>query len=249
MKQAPSPRLVIHVPHASTHLPDTYRAQFGISDEDLDAEIHDSADLFTDLLARASWPEAKIIETTVSRVLLDVERYADDVQEEMSRVGRGVIYTHGRFRQPLRRTVSPQDRAHLLDRFYHPHWQRLRNSASGAVLIDLHSYPVDPWPIEPQADAPRPEIDLGTSPGLTPPDWTEALRDHFTRLGFTVAENAPYAGVIDAGADAAIMIEIRRDMLGMGPRSDTWSRLQKALGQMPIPNILTKSHHWHPRAS
>jgi N-formylglutamate amidohydrolase len=240
MTQAPSPRVVIHVPHASTDLPDAYRAQFGISDEDLVAEIHDSADLLTDLLARASWPGAQIIKAEVSRVLLDVERYADDEQEEMSRVGRGVIYTHNRFGQSLQRTISSRDRALLLDRFYYPHWQRLRKAAAGAVLIDLHTYPVAPWPIEPQAVAARPEIDLGTSPGLTPPSWTEALRDHFERQGFTVAENAPYAGVIDAGANAAIMIEIRRDMLGVGPRSDKWSRLQEALGQMPIPNILTK---------
>jgi len=233
--QAPSPRLVIHVPHASMHLPDTYRAQFGISNEALDAEIRDSADLYTDKLARAAWPQAEIVEANVSRVLLDVERYADDTQEEMSRVGRGVIYTHDRFGQSLQRTVPPKDRAHLLDSFYHPHWQRLRQAASRAVLIDLHTYPEDPWPIEPQACAARPEIDLGTSPGLTPPEWTAALRDHFTREGFTVAENAPYVGVIDAGADAAIMIEIRRDILGMGPGSGEWSRLQEALAKMPPP--------------
>ena len=69
----------------------------------------------------------------------------------------------------------------------------------------------------------------------TPSNWTDALRDHFKRQGFTVAENAPYAGVIDAGADAAIMIEIRRDMLGTGPGTVEWARVVTALRHMPHP--------------
>jgi len=235
MTHGPSRRMVIHVPHAATYLPDAYRAQFGIPDDALQAEIHASADLHTDQLAQAVWPQADIVIAPVSRVLVDVERYDDDAQEAMARVGRGVIYAHDRFGRSLQRTVSPQDRAHLLARFYHPHWQRLRQAAAGAVLIDLHTYPATPWPIEPQANAPRPQIDLGTTPGLTPPDWTDALRDHFQRQGFTVIENAPYAGVIDAGAEAAIMIEIRRDMLSTGPGSVEWTRMMAALATMPNP--------------
>ena len=235
MTHIPSRRMVIHVPHAATQLPDAYRAQFGIPDDALQAELHASADLHTDHLAQAVWPQADIVTARVSRVLLDVERYVDDAQEGMSRVGRSVIYTHDRFGRSLKRSVSPQDRAHLLGRFYHPHWQRLRQAAAGAVLIDLHTYPATPWPIEPQANALRPEIDLGTSPGLTPTHWTDALRDHFERQGFTVAENAPYAGVIDAGAEAAIMIEIRRDMLGRGPGTAEWARIVTALRDLPHP--------------
>lgn len=236
MTHVSSRRMVIHVPHAATQLPDAYRAQFGIPDDALQAEIHASADLHTDHLAQAVWPQADIVTACASRVLLDVERYADDTQEAMSRVGRGVIYTHDRSGRSLQRSVSPEDRAHLLEHFYHPHWQRLRQAAAGAVLIDLHTYPATPWPIEPQANAPRPEIDLGTSPGVTPPNWAGALRDHFEQQGFSVAENSPYAGVIDAGAEAAIMIEIRRDILGDGPGSAQWHRLTSALSAMPVPS-------------
>lgn len=195
-----------------------------------------AAGLHTDSLARQASPDAEIVAAAVSRVLVDVERYEDDAREEMSRVGRGVLYTDDRFGQPLGRVITAEDRAELLAGFYHPHWERLRQVAAGAVLIDLHSYPLEPWPIEPQPAAERPEIDLGTSPGLTPPQWVTALRAHFTRLGFTVAENAPYAGVIDAGAAAAVMIEIRRDMLGEGPGSAAWNRILNALSTMPVPS-------------
>ena len=227
--------LVIHVPHASTLLPERYRAQFGVTREALDAEIHHSADLHTDNLARAAWPDAVLIEAQVSRVLLDVERYEDDAQEEMARVGRGVIYTHDRIAQPLKRNLSDSDRQHLLDRFYRPHWEKLREAAKYAVLVDLHTYPRDAWPIEPDGNAARPEIDLGTSAGITPPEWTAALRLHFESMGYSVGENTPYVGVIDAGASSAVMIEIRRDVLSDGLGSAQWSRLISALSRMPMP--------------
>lgn len=229
------PSLVIHAPHASTSLPDRYRAQFKIARSSLDDEIYHSADLHTDRLAKEAWPSANTINASVSRVLIDVERYEDDEQEQMARVGRGVIYTHDRFGQPLRRSLSDADRKHLLDHFYHPHWQKLREASKGAVLIDLHTYPKDRWPIELDDGADRLEIDLGTSTGITPPNWTIALRRHFEDLGFSVAENTPYAGVIDAGAVSAVMIEIRRDVLGTGPGSSQWSRLVTALSQIPMP--------------
>ncbi|MCC5969093.1 MAG: N-formylglutamate amidohydrolase [Pararhodobacter sp.] len=227
--------MVIHVPHASTVMPEGHRAQFGISDEALETEIHQSADLHTDLLARQAWPQAEIVEARVSRVLLDVERYADDALEQMARVGRGVIYTHDCSGGSLQRTVSSKDRGQLLDTFYHPHWKKLRADASDAVLIDLHTYPEKAWPIEPRIDAARPEIDLGTSAGITPIEWTAGLWAHFERHGFTVEENTPYSGVIDAGAKHAVMIEIRRDVLGSGPGSPEWHRLVSALATLPLP--------------
>ena len=140
--------LVVHVPHASTDIPeDTYR-EFLISPAEVRREAEISADLYTDLLAKSAWPSATIVQAEVSRLIVDVERYESDELEEMAEVGRGVLYTHDHQGRQMRHPPSSERRKSLLDRYYHPHWRKLREAAAGAVLIDLHSYPTAPWPVE-----------------------------------------------------------------------------------------------------
>jgi N-formylglutamate amidohydrolase len=229
-------RLLIHVPHASLIIPARDRSDFLISDSELLREARTSSDLHTDALARAAWPAARIIEAEVSRLVVDLERFEDDELEGMSVVGRGALYTRDHQGRRIRSDPSPERRRELLDRYYHPHWARLRRSARDAVLIDLHTYPKIPWPIErAPRGAVRPEIDLGFSSDLTPPGWVDALSVHFRDHGYEVGHNTPYTGVIDAGARAAVMIEIRRDRVGTPGQGQVWSRLIRALASIPVP--------------
>ena len=227
-------KLVIHVPHASTAIPADVWAEFTVSRQDVEAEAFASADLYTNEIARQAWPNAQIIEAEVSRIVVDVERYDDDSSEEMAEVGRGVMYTCDHLMRPIREALSGPRREELLARYYRPHWKRLRAQASNAILVDLHTYPAEPWPIERHAHGPRPEIDIGFSEGLTPLSWIDALTEHFQQNGYEVGHNTPYVGVIDAGAKAAVMIEIRRDTVGLPGADPKWRRLIAALSTMPI---------------
>jgi len=164
-------KLVIHVPHASTLIPEDVWPEFMVARERVEREAVDSADLFTDVMAREAWPNAEIIEAKVARIVVDVERYADDAREEMAQVGRGAIYTHDHQRTRIRREVPPLRRQELLARYYSPHWMRLRAAAAGATLVDLHTYPVEPWAIERHSAGARPEIDIGYTIGLSPATW------------------------------------------------------------------------------
>lgn len=226
--------LVVHVPHASTRIPEDAWPEFTVGRDLVELEALASADLHTDRMALEAWPDATIVEAPVSRIAVDVERYEDDDLEEMARVGRGVIYTHNHRHERIRRDPDPRRRAELLDRFYAPHWSRLRDASAGSTLIDLHTYPAEPWPVERHAGGPRPEIDIGSSEGLTPEAWVHALARHFTDAGYEVGHNTPYAGVIDAGARAAVMIEIRRDVVGTPGIAPEWRRLIGALQNMPL---------------
>ena len=228
--------LLVHAPHAGLVVPPSVRDQFVLDDAGLMLEAKQSADLWTDVLGRAAWPAAAHVATAISRLVVDVERYPDDDAEAMARVGRGAVYTATHDGSVLRRVLRAGEREALLAAYHAPHWSALRAAASGRVLVDLHSYPRDAWPIEPNCGSDRPEIDLGTDPALTPPDWARALRMHFEGAGYSVAFDTPYAGVIDAGARAAVMIEVRRDVLGDGPTSAPYRRLLDVLAEAPAPH-------------
>lgn len=226
--------LIVHVPHASTFIPRDVWSEFIVPRAQVEGEAAASADLYTDEMARQAWPQAKIIQAQVSRIVVDVERYDDDCVEEMAAVGRGVLYTHDHNKIEIRKILSGPRREELLARYYRPHWQDLRARAAGAILIDLHTYPTEPWVIERYADGPRPEIDIGFTDGLTPSTWVDSLTLHFERYGYEVGHNTPYTGVIDAGARAAVMIEIRRDIVGHLGADPKWLRLIEALRTMPL---------------
>lgn len=228
------PKLTVHVPHASLHIPEEAWSDFLVERSAVEREALASADLFTDQMAHDAWPDAKIIEAPVSRIVVDVERYDDDSREEMATVGRGALYTHDHRQNRIRKDLSAPRRAELLARYYAPHWARLSEAAAGATLIDLHTYPLEPWLIERHSDGPRPEIDIGFTADLTPAGWVRSLIRHFADAGYDVGLNTPYGGVIDATAKAAVMIEIRRDVVGRPGADPKWQRLIHVLRNMPL---------------
>ncbi|CUH46428.1 N-formylglutamate amidohydrolase [Ruegeria atlantica] len=230
-----SPNLIIHVPHASLAIPTEVKSQYLLRDEQLFAEAAESADLWTDELAAAAFPAATIIEAKVSRIVLDVERYADDALEVMASVGRGMIYTHTHDGQRMRKDLSPETRLDLKKQFYDPHWDALRTAAKSGYLIDFHSYPLSAWAVEADRDAPRPEIDLGFSDGVTSEAWLASLKIHFEAFGYEVGLNTPYSGVIDVGAQDAVMLEIRRDLMSAWKDERDGGRLLDCLSKVPMP--------------
>ena len=226
--------ICVHVPHASTAIPDELRSDFLVKQDELDAEARISADLYSDLLAKEAWQNAHIVDAKVSRIVVDVERYPDDAKEEMSKVGRGAIYECDHKGQRIRNVITNKKREKLLNDFYYPHWERLLEAAKDKILIDLHTYPSKPWVVELPSSGARPEIDIGFSEGLTPMRWVNNLTAHFKNMGYTVGHNTPYVGVIDAGANASVMIEIRRDIVGVPGADPVWQRLVNALSKMPM---------------
>ena len=94
--------IVLHLSNASTFIPEDLRNDFMLSDEELREELNRITDHATDQIFQQAFSEAKAIVFPVSRLVVDPERFSDDFQEPMSRVGMGVTYTKGSFRQPLR---------------------------------------------------------------------------------------------------------------------------------------------------
>ena len=61
------------------------------------------------------------------------------------------------------------------------------------------------------------------------------MKIYFENHGYTVGINTPYSGVIDVGSKYAIMLELRRDIVGTPDSGKTWDKIVKALANMPMP--------------
>ncbi len=215
--------LILHLPHASTLIPQADRGDFLLGDRELADESRRLVDAHTDALFGAEfWPGA-VLAAKVSRLVVDVERFADDAKEPCARVGMGATYVRTSDGRPLR-ALSAARRAALLENYYAPHHataDRLATErlavAGRCLVLDAHSYPVDPLPTEVVAG--RPEIGLGTDAVHTCPALRDLLAGFFRARGYEVAVDAPFTGAFVPnacfGRDArcqAIMVEVRRDL-------------------------------------
>lgn len=217
--------VLLHIPHASTYIPDEYRGSYSIDADALALENLRLTDLYTDELYVL--PNADRAVFPVSRFLVDAERFSDDAQESMAARGMGVLYTVTTQLTPLRPAPDAALRAALLNRYYHPHhdglnaWaDRAMAKAGKCLLIDCHSFPSKSLPYELQNQSlDRPEICIGTDDFHTPPELRAAMRDHFKGLGYWTGIDEPFAGSLTPGAHygrnanvKSFMIEVRKDL-------------------------------------
>ena len=70
--------MILHLPHASTLIPEDLRDEFLLSDEDLQKELNRITDHATDVIFQQAFPEAKAIVFPVSRLVVDPERFSGD---------------------------------------------------------------------------------------------------------------------------------------------------------------------------
>ncbi|GAA0913101.1 N-formylglutamate amidohydrolase [Virgisporangium ochraceum] len=239
----PASPVLLHVPHASTHVPAEVRRDLRLTDAELATELALITDAHTDLIAECAAAQAPVrphrFVNRVSRLVVDPERFPDE-REELRAVGMGAVYTRTTGGAVLR-----DDDPALLDAYFHPYAEAMTSTvdellaARGRVtIVDVHSYPSRPLPYELHADGPRPPVCLGTDPFHTPPDLLAAAEEAF---GDT-AVDTPFAGCYvplkhygRAHAVHSIMIEIRRDIYmsepggpphdGLGPLIDALATL------------------------
>jgi N-formylglutamate deformylase len=79
------PWLVLHVPHDSTEVPGSVREQFLLSDNQLTAELKLMTDHWTLALFERPGSRSCVVRASVSRLVVDVERFASVDHEIMAR--------------------------------------------------------------------------------------------------------------------------------------------------------------------
>ena len=216
--------MILHIPHSSRKIPESLRDQIVLSDAELSAELTLMTDAFTDELF--SLPPTTTVRFPISRLLVDVERFPDDADEPMSKVGMGMIYTLTAHGKKLRRTLQSHETRYLVSHYYETHnlieaamvgW--LEGPPRKALIVDCHSFPSQPLPCDEDQSMPRPEFCIGTDTFHTPRALIQATERSIERMGYSVEINRPYAGSLVPmafyGIDrrvTSIMLEVNRSL-------------------------------------
>ena len=108
--------LLVHLPHDATAIPPDAQADFLLSAEELGAECLRLTDRHTAALYADGLAPDDLLRAAVSRLVVDVERFADDAQEPCAKVGMGATYVRTADGRPFR-MLTPERRAELMARF------------------------------------------------------------------------------------------------------------------------------------
>lgn len=189
-------RMILHIPHSSTFVPETFDVFNGVS---LMHEFQRMTDWFTDELF--DFDEAEKLVFPYSRLYCDVERFKADRNEPMAKKGMGVCYTRTSHGTKLRE-VSSKEKVFIKSTVYDQHHKNLEKLVENELLkddctliIDCHSFPNEIYAQHEESDV-RPDICIGTDSFHTPNALLLHVCDYFEKEGFTVAVNEPFSGTM-----------------------------------------------------
>jgi N-formylglutamate deformylase len=186
---------LIHLPHCGTHIPDEYRGDYLLSQEKLEQNVIQYADLYTADLFEPLLSRYGGVTSKYSRLLFDPERFFDDEQETMSKFGLGWFYENAILeRVPLRNTTH---KAVIAD-YYHQHHSELNQLTQKKLdlygrctIIDCHSFSNERYWFQDQ-DVELPDICIGYDEEHADMELVEILKQAFQF--YDVAINSPYSG-------------------------------------------------------
>jgi len=190
--------IILHIPHSSTNFPS--KEGFILDSEKINQEVIKLTDWYTDELFYSDSDETII--SPFSRMFCDVERFENDDDEIMSKVGMGVLYE--KFDDgELLREVSKELRETIIENYYRIHHNHLTNAVESklanynkCIIIDCHSFPSIPLIRDLEQNQNRPDFNIGIDEYHTPIELIELSKNYFESLGYTLGINTPYSGTI-----------------------------------------------------
>ena len=219
--------VIAHVPHGGTWIPSDVRANLVLDDDALAREIVRMTDWHTgSLFSCAAQLGGLVFENRLSRLVVDPERFTDDAEESMSRVGMGAVYLRTSDGADLRRDLRPEERERLLATYFWPYARALEQLVADlldlfgrCLIVDGHSFSSAPLPYELIQDPDRPAICIGTDLVHTPARVGSAIEARCRQLGLSVERDRPFAGTYvplrfyrTDPRVASVMVEVRRDL-------------------------------------
>ena len=235
-------KLILHIPHSSVNIP-LFEGYIKDADK-IKNELTKLIDWYTDELFYSK-SDIMII-APFSRIFCDVERFENDEDEIMSKVGMGVLYESCDDGSLLRK-VSLILRSRIIKDYYWKHHnvlleevnKQLINDGS-CLIVDCHSYPSKPLTRDLDQTANRPDFNIGTDKYHTPQKLIDASIAYFEQRGFSIGVDWPYKGTIVTLAHYqknkkvnSIMLEVNRKLYLQEPsndKSEKYNETKKIIG-------------------
>ncbi|MDG1296845.1 MAG: N-formylglutamate amidohydrolase [Saprospiraceae bacterium] len=191
-------KLILHVPHASREIP--IMDGFLISKAQIEDEILKLTDWHTEDLYDSVDCDRIVFE--YSRVFCDPERFSDDADEPMAKLGMGVLYEKTDALEPMR-NITPELRKRILEEYYFKHHARLNAAvknqlelAGQALILDCHSFPDSPLNRTLHKVLPRPDFNIGTDSFHTSQRLIDISVAFFEERNLSLGIDYPFNGSI-----------------------------------------------------
>lgn len=191
-------KIILNIPHSSTFIP--YKDGFIISNKEISDEQLLLTDWYTDELFYCDM--CIIIKAEFSRIFCDIERFEDDLKENMAQCGMGSLYTKRDNGSEMRK-VDQRLRNKIINEFYKPYHNKLNSAVNeqlqvsgSALIIDCHSFSDIPFNRDENKDENRPDINIGIDKFHTDNKLRKISEKFFKDKGFSVLIDRPYSGTI-----------------------------------------------------
>ena len=225
--------IIIHIPHSSNNIPEFFYPCF-YDLEKMQDNLLVMTDWYTDELFDCGFNDS--IESIVhqySRLICDVERFLNPLDESMFAKGMGMYYTHSYDNTLLKKSpfVDLEGLSYysLVLQIYQKHHQLFLEKVNSflekydnVIIVDAHSFSNEILPFEDVSSLERPDICIGTDYIYTSETLKNFSKEFFNKLGLSVEFDYPYSGTIvpafylkDENCNNhlySIMIEINKEL-------------------------------------
>ena len=209
--------IICNIPHASTYIPEWAQRDIIIQTDELSTLLDFITDKDVDKLWDFVPPENKQV-ATVSRLIVDTERYRNDGDEAMSQKGMGLYYTHTPNGKEFRnRTKESYSKCLALYDEYHASIENKVTEClekyGKCIILDCHSFH-DEMTYTGYDSATFPDVCIGVNGDVTP--VAKLIIDTFKSSGYKVKINEPFAGsliplkYLNDNRVTSVMIELNR---------------------------------------
>lgn len=210
-------KVVLNIPHSSTVIPSWAKKDIIISESELSLLVDFMTDKDVDKLWSFVPSQNKQI-ASLSRLIVDTERYRNDADEPMKQKGMGLYYTHTPFGKQFR--LRTKDTYYKCLRAYDEYHSSLEKKVTQClaehgkcIILDCHSFHDDMNYTECEPGA-FPDVCIGVNGAIG--KLAQFVIDTFSSAGYDVKVNIPFSGALvpvkylnDARVQS-IMIELNR---------------------------------------